>query len=321
MNQHRAPTPSALVSLGAGAAVVGASLSTALVLATADYAFRKITRPGGTATLRSYTYTPWEVGLPWLDVAIPTTRGPLPAWWIPAEQPDAPIIVPLAGHGRSKSDLLGIARYLWQAGFSCLMVDYRGLSETDGFIHSTLGFQETDDVLATIDWLARRNPGSPIGLLGYSMGGSIAILATARDSRIGAVISDCGFSSQRDVVAYHVRRRVHIRPAASAVTAATGALLRRRAGFAMDGVEPRAEIARIAPRPVFIIHGERDEIVPPAHAEEMYAAAGEPRRLWIIDGARHVEGYFVDRLRYCNEVAAFFEATLRSGAAEQVAAG
>ena len=87
----------------------------------------------------------------------------------------------------------------------------------------------------------------------------------------------------------------------------------------MAGVEPRAEIARIAPRPVFIIHGGRDDIVPLEHAEEMFSAAGEPRRLWIIDDAPHVAGYFVDRLRYCREVTSFFLEALGCGAAEQVA--
>jgi len=310
--------PSTLVSLGAGAAAVGASLSAALVLATADYAVRQITRPRSQLHFDFHTYTPWEMGLPWSEVLIPTERGTLPAWLIPAQRKDAPTIVPLAGHGRTKSDLLGIARYLWQAGFSCLMVDYRGIADVDG-IRSTLGFRETDDVLATVDWLARRIPDSPIGLLGYSMGGSIAILAAARDPRIRAVVSDCGFASQRDVVAFHVRRRVRVRPASTAVIAATDALLRWREGFAMAGVEPRAEIARIAPRPVFIIHGGRDDIVPLEHAEEMFSAAGEPRRLWIIDDAPHVAGYFVDRLRYCREVTSFFLEALGCGAAEQVA--
>jgi pimeloyl-ACP methyl ester carboxylesterase len=53
------------------------------------------------------------------------------------------------------------------------------------------------------------------------------------------------------------------------------------------GVWPIDVISQIAPRPILIIHGEFDEMAPLALAEQIYAAAGEPKQLWVVEGAGH----------------------------------
>lgn len=298
---------SAVIRRGVRAAAVGASLTTAVVLGVADYIVRRITRPARGPSAQLHTYTPWEIGLPWQDVSIPTDGESLDAWFIPAEDARAPVIIPLAGHGGSKGDLLGIARYLWQTGFSQLLFDYRGAGRSPGN-NSTLGYRETLDTLYAIDWVAQQVPGAPIGLIGYSMGGAIAILAAAQDKRVGAVVSDCAFASQRDAISHVVQRTLRL--PSGPFLAAADRMMERRQGFRFESVEPRAQVHRIAPRPLFIIHGDQDEIVPVSHAYELYEAAGEPKRLWIVEDAPHVGGYFADRPRYCHEVASFFSDAL-----------
>jgi hypothetical protein len=39
----------------------------------------------------------------------------------------------------------------------------------------------------------------------------------------------------------------------------------------------------------------------------LYEAAGDPKGLWLVEGAGHCETYFLDREAYCDRVAAFFE--------------
>lgn len=246
-------------------------------------------------------------------MAIPTKETALAGWFLPQPDETAPALILLPGHASNKGELLGIGRYLWQAGFACLLFDYRGAGNS-GDVLSTLGYRETDDTLAAVAWLAEFRPEAPIGLLGYSMGASTAILAAARDPRIGAVVADSGFTSQRELIDYQVRRVLRVPVAPAAVVAAADRLLRRRQGFQLAAVDPRAEIHRIAPRPIFIIHGELDTVVPVAHAHELYEAGGVPKSRWIVDGAPHIGGYFVDRARYCDTVATFFTEGLRSSA-------
>ena len=46
-------------------------------------------------------------------------------------------------------------------------------------------------------------------------------------------------------------------------------------------------IGRISPRPLLMIHGEKDDLVPVEHAHRLYERAGEPKELVILPGAGH----------------------------------
>jgi fermentation-respiration switch protein FrsA (DUF1100 family) len=49
----------------------------------------------------------------------------------------------------------------------------------------------------------------------------------------------------------------------------------------------------IAPRPLLIMHGTADRLIPYAHSEELLEVAGEPAELWLAEEARH--GQLIDR--------------------------
>ncbi len=51
-------------------------------------------------------------------------------------------------------------------------------------------------------------------------------------------------------------------------------------------------IARVAPTPVCLLHGTRDPIVRLRHSQALYAVAGEPKRLEIVEGGLHAETLF-----------------------------
>src|SRR5258708_25396436 len=52
---------------------------------------------------------------------------------------------------------------------------------------------------------------------------------------------------------------------------------------------PDGAAALIAPIPLLIVHGDKDEFFPVDHAERIYAAANEPKELWIVPGFGHAE--------------------------------
>ncbi len=74
----------------------------------------------------------------------------------------------------------------------------------------------------------------------------------------------------------------------------------------LDAVEP------IAPRPVLLIHGAADSMIPVDHGRAIFAAAGEPKELWVVPGAEHCGAYFADRPYYVTRVAQFFDRHLGS---------
>jgi fermentation-respiration switch protein FrsA (DUF1100 family) len=57
-------------------------------------------------------------------------------------------------------------------------------------------------------------------------------------------------------------------------------------------VAPEAVIAHIAPRPVLLMHGTHDQLIPPSHAERLFHAAREPKQLWWAQGCEHVQARY-----------------------------
>jgi pimeloyl-ACP methyl ester carboxylesterase len=54
-------------------------------------------------------------------------------------------------------------------------------------------------------------------------------------------------------------------------------------------VPPADAAAKIAPTPLLIVHGDKDEFFPADHAEQLFEAAHQPKELWIVPGFGHAE--------------------------------
>jgi fermentation-respiration switch protein FrsA (DUF1100 family) len=84
------------------------------------------------------------------------------------------------------------------------------------------------------------------------------------------------------------------------------AINRRRYGYGYGSVEPIRSIRSISPRPLLLVHGDRDLTIPAEHSRRLFEAAGEPKELWIIPEVGHCGGYFAGRPEYVSRVASFF---------------
>jgi fermentation-respiration switch protein FrsA (DUF1100 family) len=232
----------------------------------------------------------------------------LSGWWLPQERARG-VVIGCHGHGGRKDDMLGIGTNLWKAGYSVLVFDFRGRGESDPW-PQTLVSREVDDLRAAVAFARGREPGRRVGVVGFSMGAAVSLLAAAEDPGIAAVVADSAFTSGRDVVAHGVRSVLRIPP--EILVLAADEVVRRRHGYRFSHARPIDVIGQIAPRPVLIVHGEGDTTVPVEHAHRLFAAAGEPRELWVVPGVEHCGGYFLDRPAYCRRVTAFFEQYLGS---------
>lgn len=82
------------------------------------------------------------------------------------------------------------------------------------------------------------------------------------------------------------------------------------AGQDLGSARPVDEIARIAPRPVFVIHATGDQLIPSEHAERLSIAGGGAQP-WVINGPGHARTYAAAPTQYVERVAAFFASSLR----------
>jgi fermentation-respiration switch protein FrsA (DUF1100 family) len=276
-----------------GAPIAGASFTALAAWSTA----RRISAPGPRE--RKFV-TPWELGVPHEQVSFRTEDDLLlGGWWLPSAQAKWTVIA-LHGHRGARHHCVGIAAALWRRGANVLLFDHRGRGSSEGKSIS-LGYFETIDVSAGIRYALSRAEGTPLGLIGYSMGGAVALISASRDERVGAVVADSPFASERGLVRALLGKQIG--PLCSPVAGLSERLL----PYDPAEVEPLKEVAKIAPRASLFIHGLRDRTCDPEDSVRLYEAAREPKELWLLEEAGHCDAYFLDRETYCERVATFFE--------------
>jgi dipeptidyl aminopeptidase/acylaminoacyl peptidase len=233
-------------------------------------------------------------------------------WWVPGPTVDAPAIIVVHGQGSCRRDpaILVPAGMLHRQGLGVLLIDMRDNGDStreDG--RYGFGSDEYRDVLGAWDWLrAQSVPSERIGLFGQSGGAPAVVVAMGEQDSLAAAWVDSGPSDLATVAAEEADRigfpRILIPPAI---------FWMRLFGDEVVDRSPLAEAARIGTRPLQIVHGTRDSRVAPHHAadlEKALEAANPANRVWLIEGAEHVEGPFLVPAEYERRVGEFFHAAL-----------
>jgi alpha-beta hydrolase superfamily lysophospholipase len=192
------------------------------------------------------------------------------ALFLPAEQPKAGVVI-LHGAGSAKESHFDFARTARDRGLAALAYDARGHGRSDG----ELGPRVIEDALAMCELVREHAP--RVALRGSSLGGFCSILAgAASGGSVGAVAAICPASE--DMLLRGLR---------------TGRLDGFRVDRAtteswLETVRVREAAAALAPRTsLLLMHARGDEQVPYTHSEELYEAAGDPKRLLLVPGGHH----------------------------------
>jgi dipeptidyl aminopeptidase/acylaminoacyl peptidase len=272
------------------------------------YMVDTLIRPKKTNAFARETISPFELGLPIENVTFGSRTGhhQVSGWYLTAPGATATILV-CPGYRTRKTQVLAVVNFLWRAGFSVLAFEYYGHGDVGG-VPVTLGYREREDFLSALAYARMRAPENRIGVLAYSMGAAIALLCGADHPEIEAIVADSAFASHRSAVSYNLRRTLHL-PAAPFLWVGDWLLL-VRAGYRFHQVEPLRAIAHIAPRPLLLIHGSRDQMVDPRDAGLLYRAAQGHKQLWMVPQADHCGAYFADRERYIRRIVTFFDTHL-----------
>ncbi len=248
---------------------------------------RRIVSPGRRPFLpaEGEPSTPADLGLMYEDVRFTTDDGvTLSGWLVGAGRETRAAVVLM--HGYSWNRLPWLAGFVpWlQRQYNVLQFDFRGHGGSDDALIS-LGTLEQRDVAAAVHFLAGRGLG-PIALMGVSMGGSVAIMA-APDLPVAAVVADAAYADLRNPISNRMREagyplvRLGTRLVVGAASLRVGARLR----------SPIQRVARIAPRGLLLIAPSDDRTVSPEQSRRMFDAAGEPKELFIVEGAAHADAH------------------------------
>lgn len=255
---------------------------------------------------------PAELGLDYERVNFTTEDGlRIDGLFVPAKGSTVTVIV-CHGWGANKEDIMPSTKFLnSMPGVSLLYFDFRKHGKSEGEI-STLGYKEMLDLKAGIEFLERekREHSKKIGLLGFSMGASVALMTASIDKRISVVVADSPFSSMPDAVARYARLYYGF-PKFPMVDIAL-LFTRLRLGVDLNDFSPVKFISKISPRPVFIIQGGKDLRMPVKEGRVLFEKAGEPKYLWIAEKAEHMTAYYEYTQEYQAKVGDFFNKYLKS---------
>jgi dipeptidyl aminopeptidase/acylaminoacyl peptidase len=236
----------------------------------------------------------------------------LKGWLIkpPQVNPGMPGIIICHGLGANRSDFTYLAVMLARRGYWVLTFDFRAHGESGGS-RSSLGHHEQRDVEAALAYFTSR-PGidrNRIGIFGFSLGGSTAILAAADAGRFAAVAADSAFTSLRDQAREAVTGFYHLPSFPFVNLAVLGYEIYFQT--TIRNVAPESVIGRIAPIPVLIIAGEGDEMIPAENGRRLFRAAKEPKELWIIPVSVHGGTMAAAGDEYGTRLGEFFDGHLR----------
>ncbi len=234
------------------------------------------------------------------DVSIPTPDGlQLHGWFIPAVgrnrgDPPGPAVLHVHGNAGNIESHADFSAFLPMHGVSVLIFDYRSYGRSDP-AHGRLHRDDLlIDTLAALEYLRMHPDVDPdrIGIYGFSLGGVFGLAAAAEELGVRSVCCVAAFSSWKRIAREHV--------------GAIGGVLARR------GVDADESITHMGRRPLLLIHGGQDDIVPAAHSQtlaDVARNAGVPVELVIIPEADHNDIIFIDTTAK-DAIIEFFRRTL-----------
>ena len=227
---------------------------------------------------------------------------------------------------RTASFFPSLARALAFRGHAAVTFDFsRNGVGADGVDFSALELfaeqthtRNVDEIRRVVEALMEGEllPHAPerLGLVGHSRGGGEAVLATAEDPHVDALvtwaaIADAHRWTPEQTAAWERGERVEILNTrtrqAMPVGPAYWADLREH-GDRLDIVAAAAEVAV----PWLIVHGDADTSVDVSDAQRLFDAAGENAELLVIEGADHTFGAVTPYRGPTPDLRAAAEATL-----------
>jgi dipeptidyl aminopeptidase/acylaminoacyl peptidase len=235
----------------------------------------------------------------------------LKGWLVKPEKPKpkSPAIIICHGVGANKSDFTELAVSLSRRGYFVLLFDFRAHGESSGS-RTSLGYHEQKDIVAALGFLKARPEINTkrIGIYGFSMGGSTAILSAANTGAFAAVVVDSAFTSLRDQARDAITGFYHLPAFPLLQLSILGYELYFQTR--VDNISPVSVISKIS-APILIIAGEGDKLIPAENGRKLYATARDPKELWIIPGAEHGATLAAAGSAYEKRIAGFFDKNLK----------
>jgi len=243
-------------------------------------------------------------------VEIPSASGSRLRGWLCRVPGSRGVVILMHGVRANRLSMVRRARLFRDHGYSVLLFDFQAHGESPGE-HITFGHLESRDARTALDLVHRELPGQPVAAIGSSLGGAAAVLADP-PLDLDALVLEAVYPTIEEAT----RNRLRIRLGALGPPLAPLLLaqIEPQLGISPSALRPIDRISRVR-CPVFVISGAEDQHTTPAQTKALFATAPNPKQLWLVPGAAHVD---LDRFagaEYERRVLEFLADALRAGKA------
>lgn len=240
------------------------------------------------------------------SVEFPSESGSLIRGWFLPGRPGADTIILMHGVRASRLDMLERARFLSRAGYSVLLFDFQAHGESAGK-QITFGFLESRDAQAAVKFVRAEAPQEKVGIIAVSMGGAAALLA-APPLSVDAIVLEQVYPTLDQAISDRISMRLG--PWSTVLAPLLSWQLRPRLGVRAEALRPLAHAGKIS-APKLFIGGTEDQHTTPQEMRKLFDAAAEPKELWMVPKAKHVDLCRFGQLEYQARVRKFFARHLR----------
>jgi len=228
-------------------------------------------------------------------------------WWCPTATSHGTVLL-LPGIRANRLSMVDRARFLRRAGYSVLLIDFQATGETNGD-HITFGWKESRDINAAVDFIHAVDPQDHVAIIGSSLGGVAALLATP-PLKVDALVLEAVYPTIE--IATRNRMENYLGAFGRMLTPLLLGQLQLRLGISASQLRPIDHIADVD-CPVFIMSGAKDRNTRAADTRLLFELARSPKQLWFVPNAGHVDLHRAAREKYERRVLAFLAQMAQSG--------
>lgn len=245
-----------------------------------------------------------------ITLRLPIAGNTSVSGWFAKGEPGVGAVLLLHGVRSDRRQMLERARMLRSAGYAVLLIDLPAHGESSGRT-ITFGLHEAKGVIAALGHLRHALPQERIGVIGVSLGAASFVLSHATPAPDAVVLE-----SMYPTLLEAVENRLSMRLGEHGRLLAPLLLMQLplRLGISAAQLQPFREMPNLG-SPVLIASGSDDRHTTVEETLRLFRAAREPKELWIVQGAGHVDLHSHDPVAYQDRVMPYLARHLGRGAA------
>ena len=188
--------------------------------------------------------------------------------------------------------------------FNVLLIDVRSHGNSEG-TYATYGKKEIEDLDLWVNFMREKiGQDAFIGIHGHSMGAATVLMySEIGENKVQFIISESPYSTGKDIIRYQFKKA---NTPFFIIYRLVDKKIKKTCGFSMGDISPMDAVKK-SNIPTMFVHGDKDEKIPYTMTVDMYNMKKGKKKLFIVEGADHIQCYSINKKTYEKEIYEFLE--------------